>query len=114
MFVAFAVISKYYDQIWKSFPKDHMISLQRYCGILKLDESTIDFITAAETSELSNERLLSMMFCVISSHSEDTLFHFCNNVETVIGDSSMTSFVEQLRSGESVLYEPIQVAYLCI
>ena len=79
-----------------------MVSLERYCRIIQLNETTIEFITAVETSELANERLLGMMFCVINADYEDTLFHFCNNVETVIGDSNMTSFIEQLRSGKLI------------
>ena len=79
-----------------------MVSLERYCRIVQLNEPAIEFITEAKTSEQANERLLGRMFCVINADYEDTLFHFCNNVETVIGDSNMTSFIEQLRSGKLV------------
>ena len=99
--VACAVIKKYYDQIWKSFPKDYMVSLERYCGVWKLAESTIEYIAEAETADLANQRLLNMMTCVIDHRHEDTLFHFVNNIEVVIGNSNVMGIIEQLRNGMS-------------
>ncbi|XP_065910083.1 uncharacterized protein [Dysidea avara] len=93
-----AVIKKYYDQIWKSFPKDYMVSLERYCGVWKLAESTIEYIAEAETADLANQRLLNMMTCVIDHRHEDTLFHFVNNIEVVIGNSNVMGIIEQLRN----------------
>jgi len=76
-----------------------MISLERYCRICKLNESTIEYITSAETSDLANQRLLNMMTCVIDHREEDSLFHFVNNIEVVIGNSHLTGIIEQLRNG---------------
>ncbi|XP_065910070.1 uncharacterized protein [Dysidea avara] len=92
------VIKKYYDQLWKSFPVDHMVSLKRYCGIKRLTEASIKFIAAAATSELANKRLLRMMTYSINPKQEDTLFNFCSNLEVVIGSSDMTSVIDQFRS----------------
>ena len=83
-----------------------MVSLERYCGVHKLTESTIEYIASAETSDLANQRLLNMMTCVIDHKHEDSLFHFVNNIEVVIGNSNLTGIIEQLRNGmlNGILY----------
>ena len=99
VFTAFAVIKKYYVTIIKSFPKDHMISLERYSSVYKMADSAIDLITSASTSDQANRRLFGYMTLVISPKLEDSLFTFCNNLEVVIGDHEMLGVIEQLRNG---------------
>ena len=100
LFIALAVIKKYYVVLLKSFPKDHMTSLGRYLKIRKLSDETVDFIISAGNSDQANRRLFGYMTCVISPEHEDSLFTFCSNLEDVIGNPEIQSVIEQLRNGQ--------------
>ena len=98
-FIALAVIKKYYVVLLKSFPKDHMISLERYLKIFKLSDNVVDFIISAGNSDQANRRLFGYMTGIISAENEDSLFTFCSNLEIVIGNPEMQGVIEQLRNG---------------
>ena len=99
LFIAFAVIKKYYVVLLKNFPKDHMISLKRYSSIHKLSDDAVDYIIAADNPDQANRRLFGYMTCVISPSHDDSLFTFCSNLEVVIGNREMLNVIEQLRNG---------------
>ena len=81
-----------------------MISLERYLSVHQLSDGIIDRIVSAETSYLANRCLFGYMTFVIIPDHEDSLFTFCNYLETVIGNREMQGVIEQLRNGMYVLY----------
>ena len=76
-----------------------MISLERYLSVHQLSDGIIDRIVSADTSDHANRCLFGYMTFVIIPDHEDSLFTFCNYLETVIGNKEMQGVIEQLRNG---------------
>jgi len=81
-----------------------MISLERFCSVFDVQDSAIDYITSAQTTDLANIRLLDYMMVLIVPKVKDSIFTFCNKLEAIIGStSSKKSVVEELQKGTSII-----------
>ena len=98
-FLVLAILTKYYRRLWQSFPKDHMVSLERCCTVYNLKDVAVDYITSAQTSDLANLRLLDYITVTISHEIKESLFVFCNNLEVIIGTSNK-SVIEEFQKGK--------------
>ena len=88
-------MKKYYYDVLKSLPSDHMISLGRLCEVATVTDTTVDKIISCASSGESNREIVDTL--IRMTDSDSGLVKFCDALEAIVGSSS--DVIESLRSG---------------
>ena len=92
------MLHKYYDMLWQSFPRDHLITLSRLCELLPVDEGLVETIVSYSSADMANKRILN---AALSNLKHDSLvLGFCALVEKLIDNPEKAKMIENLQSGE--------------
>ena len=110
--LAIALFKKHYDNLWRSFPEDYMVTLSTLCDIFKIDEDTIELITLLPTSEQSNRMMLDYILFIMKG--EDRLMNFCDLMELLINNKRLSKIVTELRNGETIEDHVVTLYRMCM
>ncbi|XP_065903832.1 uncharacterized protein [Dysidea avara] len=84
------LLMKYYNFLWRSFPRDHVISFDRFNNIVPLDGDVVDTIVS-KTAEEGNKLILDISLRVIDTDQELREFYLL--VERIIGNPKLSKIM---------------------
>jgi len=92
-----AMLHKYYDMLWQSFPQDHLITLSRLCDLLPVDEGLVETIVSYSSADMANKRILN---AALSNFKDDReLLGFSLLIERLTETSGNLKMIEKFKSG---------------
>ena len=89
------MLKKHYYTLLKSFPSDHMISLNRLCQLADISDQTVDEIISCSSPQEANEKILD--YLIVDIKNDNSLLDFCDAIEKIVGNDSVA--LESLRVG---------------
>ena len=62
-------IKKHYNNLWKSLPEDHMITLERFYDIkiIEFTDQAVAQIVSSTNSQLANKKIFDLIISVITN-----------------------------------------------
>ena len=99
IYVGRAVIRKYCNFLWKSFPKDYPLTLARFDKEFPTKIGGHDRIATYPNLEMGNLKILSL--CIIGIQKDSNLFQFCTIMEKIIDNPKVSKIMKVLRKGKT-------------
>lgn len=97
VYVGRILLRKYYNFLWRSFPKDHLITHVKFAELFKLDKDLHDDIIAA-APEKGNRMILDI--CVIGICRDVALIEYCSIVEKLINNPKLSKIMKVFKNGQ--------------
>lgn len=90
------VLRKHYNNLWRNFPTDHMITLSTMCEAFEVEAEFIGKIISCSSSEEANKTILDYVISITKEHQVMT---FCNLMERMINDPQLSEITNVFRTG---------------
>ena len=110
MYVGRILLMKYYNFLWRSFPKDHITTHVKFYELFKLDKDLHDDIIAA-APEKGNRIMLDI--CTIGICRDVALIEYCGILEKFIVNPKLSKIMKVFKNGQCV-YNCTTCHGLCI
>jgi len=94
---ALAALKKHYNNLWRSFPDDHMITLSTLCEACNVQSEAIEMITACRSSDEANRTILN--YIIFITKGDQQIMEFCNLMQKLINNPRLSKITSDLRSG---------------
>jgi len=90
------LLIKYYNFLWRSFPRDHVISFDRLSKVVPLKEDTTDSIIS-KSSEEGNQLILDISISIIDRDEDLQSFYFV--VDKIIDNPKLAKIMKVFQNG---------------
>ena len=101
-FIAYAVVKKYYNFLWKSFPSDYSVTLARYNQAFPKKDKIDDRIMTCPNLEMGNLKILSL--CILPIQKDNNLLDFYEVVETIINNPKLLKIMKVFKKGKKAVW----------
>jgi len=89
---------KYYNFLWRSFPRDHKVSFERFNKIVPLNDDIADTIVSSKTSEEGNKMVLDISLRIVDVDQELREFYLL--VERIISNPKLSKILNVFKNGK--------------